>query len=92
MPADVETKRLRFVRAGLAAATIRGKSYLSLGNVSLGIAGSLVNHDFFESCLGMRVETVDMVEFVRRIPGDCLGRQVKLRGGRLVPTHDLARV
>ena len=46
---------------------MRGKSYLSLGNVSMGIAGSLVNHDFFEQYLGMRVETVDMVEFVRRI-------------------------
>jgi L-fucose isomerase len=57
---------LRFARAGLAVAAMRGKSYLSLGNVSMGIAGSLVNHDFFERYLGMRVETVDMVEFVRR--------------------------
>ena len=67
IPDDVREKILRFVRAGLAAATLRGKSYLSLGNVSMGIAGSLVNHDFFEQYLGMRVETVDMVEFVRRI-------------------------
>ena len=67
IPADVRGKLLGFVRAGLAAATLRGKSYLSLGNVSMGIAGSLVNHDFFERYLGMRVETVDMVEFVRRI-------------------------
>ena len=67
IPADVRQKILRFVRAGLAVATMRGKSYLSLGNVSMGIAGSLVNHDFFERYLGMRVETVDMVEFVRRI-------------------------
>ena len=67
IPADVRAKILRFVRAGLAAATLRGKSYLSLGNVSMGIAGSLVNHDFFERYLGMRVETVDMVELVRRI-------------------------
>ncbi|MFZ1934900.1 MAG: L-fucose isomerase [Thermoguttaceae bacterium] len=67
VPADVRQKILSFVRAGLAVATMRGKSYLSLGNVSMGIAGSLVNHDFFERYLGMRVETVESVEFVRRI-------------------------
>lgn len=67
IPADVRAKLLNFVKAGLAVATMRGKSYLSLGNVSMGIAGSLVNHDFFESYLGMRVETVDMTEFIRRI-------------------------
>jgi L-fucose isomerase len=67
IPADVREKTLRFVRAGLAVAAMRGTSYLSLGNVSMGIAGSLVNHDFFEQYLGMRVETVDMVEFVRRV-------------------------
>jgi L-fucose isomerase len=67
IPDDVREKVLRFVRAGLAVATLRGKSYLSLGNISMGIAGSLVNHDFFEQYLGMRVETVDMVEFVRRV-------------------------
>ena len=72
IPADVRQKILRFVRAGLAAATLRGKSYLSLGNVSMGIAGSLVNHDFFERWLGMRVETVDMVEFVRRVERNIL--------------------
>jgi L-fucose isomerase len=63
---DVQEKILRFVRAGLAAAIMRGKSYLSLGGTSMGIAGSMVNPDFFESYLGMRVETVDMVELVRR--------------------------
>ncbi|MFO7974787.1 MAG: L-fucose isomerase [Candidatus Hydrogenedentota bacterium] len=67
IPADVQDKLLRFARAGLAAALMRGKSYLSLGNVSMGIAGSVVNHDFFESYLGMRVETVDMSEFIRRM-------------------------
>ena len=67
IPADVRQKILSFVRAGIAVATMRGKSYLSLGNVSMGIAGSLVNHDFFERYLGMRVETVESVEFVRRI-------------------------
>ncbi len=67
IPEDVKEKLLQFTKAGLAVATMRGKSYVSLGNVSMGIAGSLVNHDFFESYLGMRVETVDMTEFVRRI-------------------------
>jgi L-fucose isomerase len=67
IPADVREKILRFVRAGLAASTMRGKSYLSLGNVSMGIAGSLVDHDFFEEYLGIRVEAVDMVELVRRV-------------------------
>ena len=67
IPADVREKILRFIRAALAASTMRGKSYLSLGNVSMGIAGSLVGHDFFEEYLGIRVEAVDMVELVRRV-------------------------
>ena len=67
IPADVTEKIFRFVKAGIAAASLRGKSYLSIGNVSMGIAGSLVNHDFFESYLGMRVETVDMSEIARRV-------------------------
>ena len=67
IPADVREKLLRFTRAGLAVAAMRGTSYLSLGNISMGIAGSAVNADLFERFLGMRVETVDMVEFVRRI-------------------------
>ena len=64
---DVQEKLLRFARVGLAAAIMRGKSYLSLGGVSMGIAGSMVDQPFFESYLGMRVETVDMVEIIRRI-------------------------
>jgi L-fucose isomerase len=67
IPDDVKEKLLRFARAGLAVATMRGKSYLSMGGVSMGIVGSIVDQAFFESHLGMRVETVDMVEFVRRI-------------------------
>ncbi len=67
IPEDVKEKLLRFARAGLAAAIMRGKSYLSLGGVSMGIAGSMVDQDFFESYLGMRVEVVDMSEFTRRI-------------------------
>ena len=67
VPADVQEKLLQFAKAGLAAATMRGKSYLSMGGVSMGIAGSIVDQPFFEAYLGMRVETVDMTEFVRRI-------------------------
>ncbi len=67
IPGDVREKILRFIRAGLAAATMRGKSYLSLGAVSMGIAGSIVDPDFFEHYLGIRVENVDMTELVRRI-------------------------
>ncbi len=67
IPADVQEKILRFARAGLAVALMRGKSYLSLGAVSMGIAGSIVEQSFFESYLGMRVECVDMTELVRRI-------------------------
>ena len=67
IPADVQEKLLRFARAGLAVATMRGKSYLSMGGVSMGIAGSIVNPDFFEEFLGMRCEFVDMSEFTRRI-------------------------
>jgi len=67
IPEDVGEKILRFVRAGLAVALMKGKSYLAMGGVSMGIAGSIVDQDFFESYLGMRVETIDMSEFIRRI-------------------------
>src|SRR3954467_7716085 len=67
IPLDVQEKLLRFARAGLAVAIMRGKSYLSLGGVSMGIAGSIVDQSFFEDYLGMRVECVDMTEITRRI-------------------------
>ncbi len=67
IPQDVQDKLLQFAKAGLAVATMRGKSYLSMGGVSMGIAGSIVDPDFFEAYLGMRVEPVDMTEFIRRI-------------------------
>ncbi|MFM2475765.1 L-fucose isomerase [Celerinatantimonas sp. MCCC 1A17872] len=67
IPADVQAKLLRFAKAGLAVADIKRRSYLSVGNVAMGIAGSIVNHDFFESYLGMKVQTVDMTELRRRI-------------------------
>ena len=67
IPADVAEKLLLFAKAGLAVATMRGKSYLSMGSVSMGIAGSIVDDRFFQNYLGMRNEYVDMSEFVRRI-------------------------
>jgi L-fucose/D-arabinose isomerase len=66
-PPDVQEKLLRFARAGLAVARMRGKSYLSMGGTSMGIAGSIIDPAFFEAYLGMRVEAVDMTELVRRI-------------------------
>ena len=69
IPGDVQEKLLRFARAGLAVANMHGKSYLGMGGVSMGIAGSIVNHDLYERFLGMRVEQIDMVEFVRRMEG-----------------------
>jgi L-fucose isomerase len=67
IPEDVKEKLLRFARAGLAVATMRGKTYVSFGAVSMGIAGSIVDNGFFESYLGMRVDAVDMTEFLRRM-------------------------
>jgi L-fucose isomerase len=66
IPQDAADKILRFARAGLAAAWMRGKSYLSIGSVAMGIAGSITNADFFQEYLGMRNEYVDMSELVRR--------------------------
>lgn len=67
IPYDVEKKLLRFAKAGLAVATMKGKSYLSIGSVSMGIAGSILNEGFFQKYLGMRNEYVDMSEVKRRL-------------------------
>nr|WP_067625526.1 L-fucose isomerase [Alicyclobacillus acidiphilus] len=67
IPKDVQEKMLRFAKAGLAVAAMKGKSYLSMGSVAMGIAGCIVNDDFFHDYLGMRTEYVDMTEFVRRM-------------------------
>jgi L-fucose isomerase len=64
---DVQDKLISFAKSGLAVATMKNKSYLSMGSVSMGIAGSIVNEDFFQEYLGMRNEYVDMSEFTRRI-------------------------
>lgn len=67
IPEDVSEKILRFVKSALAVAQMKGKSYLSLGYTSMGIAGSMVNPDFFQDYLGMRTEFVDMTEVKRRL-------------------------
>ena len=67
IPADVEEKLLRFGRAAVACATMRGKSYLQIGSICMGIGGSIIDPSFFEEYLGMRVESVDEVEVIRRM-------------------------
>lgn len=67
IPADVREKLLRFAKAGLAVALMRGKSYLSIGSSSMGIAGSFVDPDFFQDYFGIRTENMDMCEIERRI-------------------------
>ncbi|MBR3894166.1 MAG: L-fucose isomerase [Clostridia bacterium] len=67
IPADVQAKLLRFGRAAVAAASMRGKSYLQIGSLCMGIAGSQIDVDFMEDYLGMRVESVDEVEVIRRM-------------------------
>lgn len=67
IPEDVKEKLLRFGRAAVAAATMKGKSYLQIGSICMGIAGSSIDTDFFEEYLGMRVESVDEVEIIRRM-------------------------
>lgn len=67
IPDDVKEKLLSFAKAGLAVAYLRGKSYLAIGSVSMGIVGSIVNAEFFQEYLGMRNEYVDSSEVLRRI-------------------------
>ena len=67
IPEDVAEKILRFARAAVAVATMRGKSYLQIGSITMGIAGSIINPEFFEEYLGMRVESVDELEIIRRM-------------------------
>ncbi len=67
MPKDVQEKILRFARSAVAAATMRGKSYLQIGSVCMGIGGSIISPEFIEEYLGMRVESVDEVEIIRRM-------------------------
>ena len=67
VPEDVKEKLLRFARAAIAVATMRGKSYLQIGSICMGIGGSIIDSKFIEDYLGMRVESVDEVEIIRRM-------------------------
>jgi len=64
---DIQEKLLRFGRAAIAVATMKGKSYLQIGSICMGIGGSIIDSDFLESYLGLRVESVDEVEIIRRM-------------------------
>jgi L-fucose isomerase len=75
IPTDVRDKLLRFVRTGLVVASMQGKSYLAMGGVSMGIAGSMVDPAFFEEYLGMRVESIDLAEFVGRLNHEIYDRE-----------------
>ncbi len=87
IPLDVREKIFRFIRCGLAVSIMRGKSYLSMGGTSMGIVGSTVDPNFFESFLGMRVEFCDMSEFNRRIDADLFDSEELIRAKEYVSTH-----
>lgn len=75
IPEDVQEKLLRFGRAAVAAATMRGKSYLQIGSICMGIGGSIIDPAFLEEYLGMRVESVDEVEIIRRMTEEIYDRE-----------------
>ncbi len=75
IPADVREKLLRFARAALAVASMRGKSYLQIGSMCMGIGGSIIDQDFMEEYLGLRVESVDEVEILRRMEEGIYNRE-----------------
>ncbi len=87
IPNDVQAKLLQFANAGLAVATMRGTSYMAMGGVSMGIAGSIVDQPFFESYLGMRVESVDMSEFTGRMQNGIYDHEEYTRALEWVKTH-----
>lgn len=67
IPEDVQEKILRWARAAISVAQMRGESYLSVGSQCMGIAGSIVDQNFFQEYLGMRNESVDETEVLRRM-------------------------
>lgn len=75
LPGDVRDQLIRFTRAGMAAALLRGKSYLSIGSVSMGIAGCIVDEHFYQRYLGMRNAYVDMTEVSRRLENHIYDKQ-----------------
>ena len=84
IPGDVKENLLKFAKAGLAVTEMRGKSYLSMGSVSMGIAGSIVDEHFFHDYLGLRNEYIDMTEFVRRMDEEIFDKEEYERALRWV--------
>lgn len=76
IPEDVKEKLLRFGRSALAVAQMRGRSYLQIGSMCMGIGGSIISHEFIEEYLGMRVESVDEVEILRRMEEGIYNRKI----------------
>lgn len=87
IPPDVEDKILRFVRAALAVGHMRGKAYLSMGGVAMGIAGSIVDQPFFQKYLGMRAECIDMSEVQRRFAEEIYDHEEFARAKEWVKKH-----
>lgn len=87
IPADVAEKILRWAKAAMAMANMRGKSYLSFGSVAMGIAGSIVNPDFFQEYLGMRNEQVDETEILRRMEEGIYDHEEYVKAKAWVDAH-----
>lgn len=83
IPEDVKEKLLRFGRSALAAVQMRGKSYLQIGSMCMGIGGSIISHEFIEEYLGMRVESVDEVEILRRMEEGIYNKEGIRKSSRL---------
>ena len=87
IPADVAEKILRWARAAMAMANMRGKSYLSFGSVAMGIAGSIVDPNFFQEYLGMRNEQVDETEILRRMDEGIYDKEEYVKAKAWVDAH-----
>ena len=67
VPPDAAEKILRFAKCAVAVGWMKNKSYVNVGGVAMGIAGSYCNAGMFQKYLGIRPEWVDMTEVARRI-------------------------
>ena len=67
VPDDVKEKILRFAKCAVAVGWMKNKSYVNVGGVAMGIAGSFCDANMFQKYLGIRSEWVDMTEIIRRI-------------------------
>ncbi len=67
IPDDVQQKILAFARCASAVGQMKGKSYLSIGGVSMGIVGSFMDPYVLNDYFGMHAEWIDMSEVQRRL-------------------------